>query len=52
MTIPKKCDECGAETRPVELHVCERGWLCDGCYFSNESWMTPDEYNEDKMENC
>ena len=51
--IPKECDVCHTKLAMVELHVCERGWLCDGCYFSNESWMSSsDGYNEDKMENC
>lgn len=51
--IPTKCDLCSTELPMVELHVCERGWLCDGCYYSNEPWMQGgDGYNPGNMEEC
>jgi len=53
MALPQKCDLCGAETKYIELHICERGWLCDGCYFNNEPWMGDGTgYNPDSMESC
>ena len=51
MRIPSKCDVCGSDTPQIELHVCERGWLCDGCYYSNEPWVEQnDEYEPGGLE--
>jgi len=41
-----ECAICNAAVSMADAHIDHRGWLCDGCYFQNQPWHTPDEGGE------